>query len=199
MIRFVLDPAGVVTPDLRRKLPGRGVWVSATADNVALAVNKNAFARGFKQAVTAPPSLSEDVARLMRAAALQRLAIAAKTGLVVLGFEKVRAAVKNGTAAVLVCASDAARDGREKLTALANAAGYRHNLSATFGQFSSEELEGVLGRERVVHVALAAGRPSDLFLADAARLHAYRTGAISGMEPANETDEPQQFAGPLTI
>ena len=29
MIHFCLSPEGLVAPDLQRKLPGRGVWVSA--------------------------------------------------------------------------------------------------------------------------------------------------------------------------
>jgi len=29
LIRFVAGPDGVVTPDLARKLPGRGLWVAA--------------------------------------------------------------------------------------------------------------------------------------------------------------------------
>ncbi len=36
--RFVLAPDGQVVPDLKRKLPGRGVWVQATAKAVAEAV-----------------------------------------------------------------------------------------------------------------------------------------------------------------
>ena len=35
LLRFVLDPDGRVTPDLRNRLPGRGVWVSANAATVA--------------------------------------------------------------------------------------------------------------------------------------------------------------------
>ena len=31
MIRFVVGPDGEAVPDLKRKLPGRGVWVTATA------------------------------------------------------------------------------------------------------------------------------------------------------------------------
>ena len=30
MIRFVLDPAGEVVPDVKRKLPGRGIWITAS-------------------------------------------------------------------------------------------------------------------------------------------------------------------------
>ena len=29
MIRFVVGPDGMLTPDLKRNLPGRGVWVTA--------------------------------------------------------------------------------------------------------------------------------------------------------------------------
>ncbi len=35
LIRFVVAPDGTVVPDLRRRLPGRGVWVTATAAKVA--------------------------------------------------------------------------------------------------------------------------------------------------------------------
>jgi predicted RNA-binding protein YlxR (DUF448 family) len=30
MIRFVLSPEGAAVPDLKRRLPGRGVWITAT-------------------------------------------------------------------------------------------------------------------------------------------------------------------------
>ncbi len=32
LIRFVVGPDGEAVPDLKRKLPGRGVWVTATRD-----------------------------------------------------------------------------------------------------------------------------------------------------------------------
>ena len=57
LIRFVASPEGVVTPDIRRKLPGRGVWVMATENAVADAVKKKAFARGLKSPVKAPDDL----------------------------------------------------------------------------------------------------------------------------------------------
>ncbi len=39
MIRFVIGPDDVVVPDLKCRLPGRGVWVTATRDALAGAVN----------------------------------------------------------------------------------------------------------------------------------------------------------------
>lgn len=40
MIRFVRGPDGVITPDIRGRLPGRGVWVDARAELVAQASKK---------------------------------------------------------------------------------------------------------------------------------------------------------------
>ena len=57
MIHFVLSPAGEVVPDLRRKLPGRGVWTRLSAAVVEQAVRKQAFSRGFKAKAAAPPDL----------------------------------------------------------------------------------------------------------------------------------------------
>jgi predicted RNA-binding protein YlxR (DUF448 family) len=52
LLRFVLDPSGAVVPDLARKLPGRGVWVTADKASVAQAVKANAFAKSLKRQAT---------------------------------------------------------------------------------------------------------------------------------------------------
>ena len=49
LIRFVVSPQGEVVPDLKRKLPGRGLWVSASHQAVAEAVRRNQFSKGFKR------------------------------------------------------------------------------------------------------------------------------------------------------
>ncbi len=48
MLRFALGPDGAVVPDIRRKLPGRGVWTSLSAAAVRRASAKGAFARAFR-------------------------------------------------------------------------------------------------------------------------------------------------------
>ena len=49
LIRFVVGPGGEAVPDLKRKLPGRGVWVTATHDALAEAVKRKTFGAGFKR------------------------------------------------------------------------------------------------------------------------------------------------------
>jgi len=59
LIRFVVAPDGAAVPDLKRKLPGRGLWVTATHGAVADAAKRGLFSRGFKKNVKAAPSLAD--------------------------------------------------------------------------------------------------------------------------------------------
>ena len=46
LIRFVRGPDGQIVPDLARRLPGRGVWVDATRESVAAAVQAQGASPG---------------------------------------------------------------------------------------------------------------------------------------------------------
>src|SRR5258707_15320344 len=58
LIRFVGAPSGEVIPDLKRKLPGRGLWVSASRQAVAEAVRRHQFKGGFKRRGRVAPTLA---------------------------------------------------------------------------------------------------------------------------------------------
>ena len=73
LIRFVAGPDGKVVPDIRGKLPGRGVWVSGRREIVAEAVRKQLFARGLKAEAKADADLPDLVERLLVDAALSSL------------------------------------------------------------------------------------------------------------------------------
>src|SRR3954449_3095684 len=89
LIRFVVSPKGEVVADLKRKLPGRGLWISATHQAVAEAVRRNHFGRGFKRDIRAAPTLPEDTENLLVRSLIEALAMAAKAGQAVSGFTKV--------------------------------------------------------------------------------------------------------------
>ena len=108
MLRFALGPDGSVVPDIRRKLPGRGVWTRLSSETVKRAASKQAFSRAFRAKVEAPASLAEAVDALLERDALQSLSIANKAGLVVAGAFKVDAAIESGGVAALIQASDGA-------------------------------------------------------------------------------------------
>src|SRR4051812_10512153 len=86
LIRFVAAPDGSVAPDLRARLPGRGIWIAADRRLVERAVSKNVFARGLKTPVTPSPNLADEVAERLKEAALGRLGLARKAGDVIVGF-----------------------------------------------------------------------------------------------------------------
>lgn len=193
MIRFVRGPDGVVAPDIRARLPGRGVWVSARAELVAEAAKKRLFARGLKEAAEAPPGLLAEVDRLLEADCLQMLSLANKAGGVVAGFNKVVEALERGGVGALVEALDGSEDGRRKLRQAARRAqrGAAEN-TPTVALFTSSQLDLALGRTNVIHAALEAGGAAAGFLTRCRKLAGYRGVALDG-SPA----ETPGAAGPL--
>lgn len=176
LIRFVLAPAGEVVADVKRKLPGRGLWVTATRDAVGQAVKRNVFARGFKRDVRVPADLADQTEKMLERAALDALAIAGKAGMVVSGFAKVEAALSKGAVSALIHASDAAPDGRRKLAAAATPANEDETRKIALVEvFSGAQLDLALNRPNVVHAALLAGPGSETFLARVARYVRFRT------------------------
>src|ERR1700726_2834133 len=118
LIRFVVAPSGEVMADLKRKLPGRGLWISASRKMVAEAVRRHQFSKGFKRDVRATATLAADTEVLLERFAVDALAMAAKAGQVVSGFTKVADALERpgpGAVRALIHATDGAADGIRKL------------------------------------------------------------------------------------
>jgi predicted RNA-binding protein YlxR (DUF448 family) len=176
MIRFVVSPEGAVVPDLKRRLPGRGVWVTATRTALRDAIARRAFGRSFKRDVRVTPDLVESTERLLERAALDALAMAHKAGRLAAGFAKAEAALRDGNAVGIVHASDAAPDGVRKLASAQRQAGVGRTTFAVLGAFTSAQLDLALGRSNVVHAALLGGPESKAFMTRTARLERFRTG-----------------------
>jgi predicted RNA-binding protein YlxR (DUF448 family) len=175
MLRFALAADSSVVPDIRRKLPGRGVWTRLSADAVRRAAAKGAFARAFRANAEAPSGLAESVDALLERDALQALSIANKAGLVVTGAFKVDSAIEAGGVAALVQASDGAPDGAAKRAqALRAKLGPAAGTIERINLFSSGQLDLALGKANVIHAALKSGAASSAFLAKAERLRRYR-------------------------
>jgi predicted RNA-binding protein YlxR (DUF448 family) len=175
LIRFVVGPDGDVVADLKSKLPGRGIWVTATRGALAAAIKRKAFARGFKREVRLGSDLLERTERLLERAVFDALAIAGKAGLVATGFTKTEAALEHDDVIALLHASGAAADGIRKLQA-ASRRRYPDAPPVVIGFLNAAELDLALNRPNVVHAALLAGPVSETFLARCRRLERFRTG-----------------------
>jgi uncharacterized protein len=167
LIRFAAGPDGVVTPDLARKLPGRGLWVESTRDSVSVAAAKGLFSRAAKAKLTAPRDLADVVEAGLRRRLLEGLGLARRAGLLVSGFDSVFAAVAAGKARWLIEAADGAQDGRRKLLAKAR---HAERPPGLVGLFTSEQLGLALGGENVIHLALLAGPGATRWTLDVERL-----------------------------
>ena len=177
LIRFVVSPQGEVIPDLKRKLPGRGLWVSAARRTVAEAVRRHQFSRGFKRDVRVAATLPADTEALLVRSVTEALAMAAKAGQVVSGFSKVEGLLEQGKAEALIHASDGAADGIRKLDAIAGQRSRNIGESRDFPivtVLTSAELDLALGRSNVIHAALLAGPASKTFLSRCQTLVRYR-------------------------
>jgi predicted RNA-binding protein YlxR (DUF448 family) len=194
MIRFVVGPAGEAVPDVKRKLPGRGIWITARRASIEEAVKRNVFSRGFKREMKVSADLADKTDLLLVRAALDALAMAGKAGQVVGGFAKVEAALGHGDVMALIHASDAAEDGKRKLmAAIRRARTEESGEIAVISLFGGTELDLALNRPNVVHAALLAGPGSETFLARVKRLERFRTGNLpdghDATAPANGANE----------
>lgn len=189
LIRFVVGPSGDIVADLKRKLPGRGLWLSASRSAVSDAVKRGVFARGFKRDVRPPPAFADDIRQLMVRGAIDALAMASKSRQVVSGFMKVENAIKRGDAIALIHATDGATDGIRKLDGLAGVQTTDENPEIppklpVFRILTSAELDLALTRSNVIHAALLAGPASRTFMSRADGLVRFWTS-----EPGETTAE----------
>lgn len=167
LVRFVRSPDGDVVPDLARKLPGRGVWVTVERAKVAEAVAKGLFSRGFKAQSKADAALAGRLGELLRQQVVSTLSLARKAGEALCGFTKVEEALKKGPVRLLFQAAGTSEDGGRKLSRLAGP------RTMVCGFLNSADLDLAFGRENVVHAAVADGGLAERLVFHVARLARY--------------------------
>lgn len=146
--------------------------MKASREAIIAAATKGCFSRAFKAKAAladgmTPEGLADAVEKGLEQRALSALGLARRTGALVAGFEKTRAALVKGRVGALVTAGDAGADGAEKLARLAKGA-------PIVRAFGSEALSRATGLDGVVHAALAEGAEAARFLNAARRLEGFR-------------------------
>jgi uncharacterized protein len=167
LIRFVRGPDGNAVPDLQRKLPGRGVWVTLSRRRVQEAIQKNLFSRGFGAETKASPELADVIGDLLRKLALSYFSLAKKAGLAVSGNSKVEDMVSKNKAQIILHAAEAAPDGRRKIDGLAGPD------VAIINIFTVDELDLAFGRSNVIHAAVGRGKLAEKLIWAARRIERY--------------------------
>jgi hypothetical protein len=196
MVRFVLSPEGVVTPDVNGKLPGRGVWLTATIGTVREAVRRNVFSRGFKTQASTPEDLPEQVDAILTKFVLGQLGMARASGAVITGFAKVDQMIRSNEAWLVLEANDAAADGRGKI-----AQACRANIAMggepphIYELFSTDELSNAISARdegsKVVHMALGRAQNARSSVKKIERLATYRGVAPVDVTPGKGSNSPK--------
>ncbi|MBA4748610.1 MAG: DUF448 domain-containing protein [Sphingopyxis sp.] len=165
LLRLALSPDGEVLPDVLAKAPGRGAWIAvdraALETAVAKGKLKGALARAFKTSdIAIPADLGERVAAALQRVTLDRLGLESRGGYLITGNERIETAARGGTVALLLHASDAAPDGRNKLAQAWRVGSDREGsgIAGTILPVDRVTLSVALGRENAVHMALIDAR-----------------------------------------
>jgi hypothetical protein len=193
MIRFVVGPDRQIVPDLAARLPGRGIWLSASGDVLESDSAQEGgrqkdkqgdgshrhLARAFARAARGPVSVPSDLSVLLQTALVRRigecLGLARRAGQAVAGYEKAREALRTGRYRLVMQASDGSE--AERLRFLS---GFGSDLTI-IDPLPGQALGRVFGRDYVVHVAVAPGKLAESLVVEAGRLAGLKNGSARAM------------------
>jgi uncharacterized protein len=189
LVRLALSPDGEVLPDALAKAPGRGAWIGVSRSELEAALAngklKAALARGFKTgAISIPDDLADRTEAALRKAFLDRLGLEMRAGRLILGSDRIANEARSGSVAALYHAADASEDGSRKLDQAwrvgSDAEG--SGLSGLRLPLDRAALSVALGRDNVVHLALADERSAERVVAPLQRLLTFlgAAGAADG-------------------
>jgi predicted RNA-binding protein YlxR (DUF448 family) len=177
LVRLAISPDGDVLPDALARAPGRGAWISVSKAELQAALAngklKGALNRAFKSGgLTIPDALPEMIENALRRAFLDRLGLEMRTGSLILGSDRIAGEARSGKIAALYHAADASDDGSRKLDQ-AWRVGEDAEGSGLCGirlPLDRMALSVALGRDNVVHLALADAKSAERVAAPLQRL-----------------------------
>ena len=193
LIRLAISPDGDVLPDPRARAPGRGAWLGVSRAELETAMEKGklkgALARAFK---SAPPRVPDDLPAQIDAGLLRtltdRLGLEMRSGHLILGSERIAEHARGGVLSALYHASDASDGGTAKLDQ-AWRVGMDREGSGEGGTrlpLDRAALSVALGRDNVVHLALADDQAAKRVDQALTRLLHYRNASAGAREDVSE-------------
>ncbi len=172
LLRFVIGPDGNLVPDMAERLPGRGLWLSASRNIVKTAGAKRAFAKAARTPVAVPDDLDGQIEGLLVRRLVEGLGLARRARDAVAGFEKVRELLRRGPARVVFAAADGSGSGFGQVRALIRE--QPGEAPILIDCLSAAELGMAFDRERTVHVAVRPCALAERLIRDAGRLQGFR-------------------------
>ncbi len=180
MLRFVEGPVKVLVPDIKGKLPGRGVWITTNRLLIREAVKRKLFERNLSPGIRIEPEIDQQVDILLKNAAFGCLKMANKAGNAIYGFTKLMAALEKQVIIYMIHAREASQPESNKLdhkfrTNLEHSDKLQQTLSKKpYLGFDSEELSLAFGAANVIHAGLTESGASRAAITAIERVKHYR-------------------------
>jgi hypothetical protein len=199
MFRFVVSPDRALVPDLVGKLPGRGIWLSASRDVIEGAdetrpngtppkgmsrkgassgAKGRELVRAIARAARGPVQVPSDLPGVLETALIRRigdlLGLTRRAGQAIAGFEKARDWMRTHPAGLVLQAADGSEAERARFRSAVPEA------VPVLDPLTGAEMGQVFGHDTVVHVVLAPGRLASSIAMEAGRLAGLRTTSPSG-------------------
>ena len=168
LIRLLRSPDGEVLVDYRGRLGGRGAWVLPRRAAIATLEKKPRILSRALRGPVKTEGLLTAVLAANRLAVEGALSLAARSGSVVGGGERVRGALRSDRAAALVLASDASPRGSKDLTRRAGV------LPVVVLHFDRDALGAHVGRGPRAELVVLRGKAGDYLLRELHRWLALR-------------------------
>ena len=195
LIRLAVSPPGpdgacVVLPDVHARAPGRGAWIGVSRQDLEKAQAKGklkgalvrAFGKNLSQkagegaTLSIPDDLADRIDTALTRAFTDRLGLELKAGRLLLGSDRIAENARNGLVEWLAHAADAAEDGSRKLDQAWRVGNEAEGsgLRGTVLPLDRAALSVALGRDNVVHLALADRAAAERVAAPLRRLLHFR-------------------------
>ena len=203
LIRLAISPDGSdgvaqVLPDLLARAPGRGAWLGVNKAELKVALEKGklrgALARAFKGAkLDVPEDMPDRIEQGLTRLLSDRLGLEMRAGKLILGSDRIAEQARSGRVAMLMHASDASQDGSRKLD---QAWRVGRDLEGSGAQgtrlpLDRAALSVALGRDNVVHLALADKGSAERIMPVLARLLHFLGAEQAGNDTENDAGEPR--------
>ncbi|WP_235702750.1 MULTISPECIES: RNA-binding protein [Acidiphilium] len=188
MLRFVAGPDDSLVFDVVATLPGRGMWLSASRDVIEMAMKRGVFARVAGRRLMVPERLADRVQSVLENRIVELLGLARRAGAATGGFEKVKEWLGSGRCALLVEAADGSVSEQARLR--------QHHAVPVVHPLTAARLGAAFGRERMMHVAIGAGKLAGMIATEAERCAGIAGGAGgTGAPVASAARSGQREAG----
>lgn len=179
MIRFALLPDLPPVPDLASRAGGRGIWLKADWNVIKTALRSRSFAGSGER--LKPEAVLAQMSDLFECRILESLGLARRAGHLIIGFEKVAAALEEQKPGLLCLATDCSEDRCRVLSELVTKQKYMK-------LFQADRLGYALGRGKTTCVFVYHGHSRQRLENDIVRFQGIRPDMVRPISGNAERD-----------